>query len=82
LIITIVGGSFFSTSSGIRLVKLYSLFKFSINELGSHAKPLNVFINKLEFSDTKIETKDIVNERRELIASNKKMKAYAIFEIN
>ena len=46
LIITIVGGSFFSTSSGIRLVKLYSLFKFSINELGSHAKPLNVFINK------------------------------------
>jgi len=59
LIITIVGGSFFSTSSGIRLVKLYSLFKFSINELGSHAKPLNVFINKLELSDTKIETKDI-----------------------
>ena len=59
LIITIVGGSFFSTSSGIRLVKLYSLFKFSINELASHAKPLNVFINKLEFSDTKIETKNI-----------------------
>jgi len=59
LIITIVGGSFFSTSSGIRLVKLYSLFKFSINELGSHAKPLNVFINKLELSDTIIETKDI-----------------------
>jgi len=59
LIITIVGGSFFSTSSGIRLVKLYSLFKFSVNELVSHAKPLNVFINKLELSDTKIETKDI-----------------------
>jgi len=30
----------------------------------------------------KIGIKDIVNERRELIASNKKMKAYAIFEIN
>jgi len=59
LIITIIGGSFFSTSSGIRLVKLYSLFKFSINELASHAKPLNVFINKLELSDTKIETIDI-----------------------
>ena len=29
----------------------------------------------------KIETKDIVNERRELIASNKKIKAYAVFEI-
>ena len=47
LIITIVGGSFFSTSSGIRLVKLYSLFKFSINELASNAKPLNVFINMI-----------------------------------
>ena len=30
----------------------------------------------------KIETKDVVKKRRELIASNKKMKAYAIFEIN
>ena len=30
----------------------------------------------------KIETKDIVKERRELIASNKIMKAYAIFEID
>ena len=59
LIVTIVGGSFFSTSSGIRLVKLYSLFKFSVNELVSHAKPRNIFVNKLEFSDTKIETTDI-----------------------
>ena len=30
----------------------------------------------------KIETKDIVKERRELIASTKIMKAYAIFEID
>jgi len=30
----------------------------------------------------KIETKDIVKERRELLALNKKMKAYAIFEID
>ena len=59
LLITIIGGSFFSTSSGIRFVKIYSLFKFSINELASHAKPLNVFINKLEFSGSKLETSDI-----------------------
>ena len=59
LIITIIGGSFFSTSSGIRFVKIYSLFKFSINELASHAKPMNVFVNKLEFSGAKIETNDI-----------------------
>ena len=59
LLITIIGGSFFSTSSGIRFVKIYSLFKFSINELASHAKPLNVFINKLEFSGSKLETSDL-----------------------
>ncbi len=59
LLITIIGGSFFSTSSGIRFVKIYSLFKFSINELASHAKPLNVFVNKLEFSGSKLETSDI-----------------------
>ncbi len=59
LILTIIGGSFFSTSSGIRVVKIYSLFKFSINELASHAKPLNVYVNKLEFSGSKLETIDI-----------------------
>ena len=59
LILTIIGGSFFSTSSGIRVVKIYSLFKFSINELASHAKPLNVYVNKLEFSGSKLETNDI-----------------------
>ena len=59
LIITIIGGSFFSTSSGIRFVKIYSLFKFSVNELASHAKPLNIFVNKLEFSGSKLETVEI-----------------------
>ena len=59
LILTIIGGSFFSTSSGIRVVKIYSLFKFSINEVASHAKPLNVYVNKLEFSGSKMETNDI-----------------------
>ena len=59
LIITIIGGSFFSTSSGIRFLKIYSLFKFSINELASHAKPLNIFVNKLEFSGSKLENDDI-----------------------
>ena len=59
LILTIIGGSFFSTCSGIRVVKIYSLFKFSLNELASHAKPLNVYVNKLEFSNSKLETNDI-----------------------
>ena len=33
LIIVMIGGSFFSTSSGIRFLKVYSLFKYSINEI-------------------------------------------------
>ena len=46
LILIIIGGSFVSTSSGIRLLKLYALFKFAINNLISHVKPKNVFLNK------------------------------------
>ena len=49
LILIIIGGSFFSTSSGIRFFKLFLLFKFSINELVSHSKPKSLFINKLPF---------------------------------
>ena len=49
LILIIIGGSFFSTSSGIRFFKLLLLFKFSINELVSHSKPKSLFTNKLSF---------------------------------
>ena len=49
LILVIIGGSFFSTSSGIRFLKLFSLFKFSINNLISHVKPKNIFLNKNYF---------------------------------
>ena len=59
LILTIIGGSFFSTSSGIRFVKLYSLFKFSINELISHVRPKNVYITKLDFFNSKIELEEL-----------------------
>ena len=58
LILIIIGGSFYSTSSGLRFIKIYSLFKFSINEMISHAKPKNVFINKLPFSDKNMQTSD------------------------
>ena len=46
LILVIIGGSFFSTSSGLRFIKLFALVKFSINELLSHAKPKHVLISK------------------------------------
>ena len=50
LILVIIGGSFFSTSSGIRFLKIYSLFKFSINEILSYSRPKKIFVNKHLFS--------------------------------
>ena len=50
LILAMIGGSFFSTSSGIRFLKIYSLFKYSINEILSYSRPKNVYINKHLFS--------------------------------
>ena len=50
LLLVIIGGSFFSTSSGIRFLKIYSLFKYSINEILSYSRPKNVFVNKHLFS--------------------------------
>ena len=50
LILVIIGGSFFSTSYGIRFLKIYSLFKYSINEILSYSRPKNIYINKHLFS--------------------------------
>jgi trk system potassium uptake protein TrkH len=50
LILVIIGGSFFSTSSGLRFIKIYSLFKYSINQILSFSRPKNVFMNKLIFT--------------------------------
>jgi trk system potassium uptake protein TrkH len=50
LLIVIIGGSFFSTSSGIRFLKIYSLFKYSINEILSYSRPKNIYVNKHLFS--------------------------------
>ena len=59
LIIVIIGGSFFSTSSGVRFLKIYSLFKYSINEILSYSKPKNIFINKHLFSKNFFEQNEI-----------------------
>ena len=56
LILVIIGGSFFSTSSGLRFIKIFSLIKFSINELLSHSRPRQVYLSKIAFS------KDYVNQ--------------------
>ena len=59
LILVIIGGSFFSTSSGIRFLKIYSLFKYSINEILSYSKPKNVFVRKFLFTKINFELPDI-----------------------
>ncbi len=61
LILVIIGGSFFSTSSGIRFLKLYTLFKFSINNLISHVRPKNILVNKYNYLNISFK-KDEVNK--------------------
>ncbi len=50
LILVIIGGSFFSTSSGLRFIKIYSLFKYSLNQILSFSRPKNIFMNRLIFT--------------------------------
>ena len=59
LILVMIGGSFFSTSSGIRFLKIYSLFKYSINEILSYSRPKNIFVNKHLFSSEFFQLKEI-----------------------
>ena len=60
-LMVIIGGSFFSTSSGIRLFKIYTLLKFSINELLSHTKPKQVMVSKVIFDENKVDY-DVINK--------------------
>ena len=50
LIFVVIGGSFFSTSSGLRFIKIYSLFKYSLNQILSFSRPKNIYMNKLMFT--------------------------------
>ena len=59
ILLVIIGGSFFSTSSGLRFLKIYSLTKYSINQILSFSRPKNVFMNKLVFSKINFDAKDI-----------------------
>ena len=59
LILVIIGGSFFSTSSGLRFIKIYSLFKYSINQILSFSRPKNIFMNRLIFSKINFDFNEI-----------------------
>ena len=59
IILVIIGGSLFSTSSGLRFFKVYNLIKFSLNDLLSHSKPNHIYTNKIIFSDNFIDQSEI-----------------------
>jgi len=59
LILVILGGSFFSTSSGLRVIKVITLIKFSINNLLSHSKPNQIYSNKLSLNKISANITDI-----------------------
>ena len=58
-IMVIIGGSFFSTSSGIRVIKILNLIKFSLNNLLSHTKPNQIYSNKITLINENTEKSDI-----------------------
>ena len=59
LILVIIGGSFFSTSSGLRFMKIYSLFVYSVNQILSFSRPKNIYKNKLFFSEVNFDFDEI-----------------------
>ena len=58
LLLVIIGGSFFSTSSGIRVIKIISLIKYSINNLLSHTKPNQIYLSKVSLINSNTKTSD------------------------
>jgi len=58
-IMVVIGGSFFSTSSGIRFIKILSLLKFSLNNLLSHTKPNQIYSNKVTLINENTDKSDI-----------------------
>ena len=61
LVLAIIGGSSFSTSSGLKFIKLYTLSKFSLKEIYLIVKPMHVSSNTLFLSKYKIKDEEINN---------------------
>ena len=59
ILLTIVGGSLISTSSGFKYTRIYILLKISYQEIYRLVKPINVIDKNLYNSDAKIEDQDL-----------------------
>ena len=59
IIITLVGGSVISCTSGLKFIRIYILFKAFLMEIYKLFKPNVILNNKLMFSEKKINTENI-----------------------
>jgi len=58
ILLTIIGGSIISTSSGIKYIRFYILLKMSYQEIYKLVKPINIFNRNLFHSEIKIDDED------------------------
>ena len=58
ILLTVIGGSLISTSSGFKYVRLYILLKISYNEIYRIVKPTNIFNKNLFNANSKIDEED------------------------
>jgi len=59
ILLTIVGGSLISTSSGFKYTRIYILLKISYQEIYRLVKPINIIDKNLYNSEAKIEDQDV-----------------------
>jgi len=59
ILLTIVGGSVISTSSGLKYIRFYILSKISYQEIYKLAKPKNIFDKNLFNTESKIDDQDV-----------------------
>ena len=59
ILLSIVGGSLISTSSGFKYTRIYILLKISYQEIYRLAKPINVIDKNLYNSEVKIDDQDL-----------------------
>ena len=58
ILLTIVGGSLISTSSGLKYIRFYILLKISYQEIYRLVKPINIFDKNLFNTESKIDDND------------------------
>ena len=59
ILLTIIGGSLISTSSGLKYTRIYILLKISYQEIYRLVKPINIIDKNLYNSEAKIDDQDV-----------------------